>query len=145
MLAYADVCCTRSRRGYVGGSWRLPRMLLCPLPSTSLPSGPASVAYVIHTYPAPLPASLDLAAIRSGIRSIRQHTSAYVSILARSAARFPRPRCHQVRAAYASIRQHTPAYVSIRQHTYPAPLPASLDLASLPSGPASAAAYADVC
>ena len=43
--------------------------------------------------------------------SIRQHTSAYVSILSSSATDVAQL------LALACIRQHTSAYVSIRQHT----------------------------
>jgi hypothetical protein len=45
---------------------------------------------------------------------IRQHTSAYVSILCSCYGRGSN-RCFV--SAYVSIRQHTSAYVSIRQHT----------------------------
>jgi hypothetical protein len=46
--------------------------------------------------------------------SIRQHTSACVSIRAPTAERPPR---FDTSPACVSIRQHTSAYVSIRQHT----------------------------
>ncbi len=59
--------------------------------------------------------------------SIRQHTSAYVSIRSNlissplPTVKVPYIRQHtyisQDTSAYVSIRQHTPAYVSIRQHT----------------------------
>jgi hypothetical protein len=51
--------------------------------------------------------------------SIRQHTSAFVSILSAYVRRRVRRRVQLWEpAAYVSIRQHTSAYVSIRQHTY---------------------------
>ena len=62
----------------------------------------------------PLQVSAAYVMIRQrGFCSIRQHTSAYVSI------RATRPLQHplQVSAAYVTIRQHMSAYVSIRQHT----------------------------
>ncbi len=46
--------------------------------------------------------------------SIRQHTSAYVSIRQHTSAYVS---IRQHTSAYVSIRQHTSAYVSIRQHT----------------------------
>jgi hypothetical protein len=51
----------------------------------------------------------------SAYDSIRQHTSAYVSIPG-SASASSNP-CASLPAAYVSILQHTSAYVSIRQHT----------------------------
>jgi hypothetical protein len=66
----------------------------------------------------------------SRLRSIRRHTSAYVSIrqfvivvpwiensLSALSAVCEMSICGQRTPAYASIRQHTPAYASIRQHT----------------------------
>jgi hypothetical protein len=52
--------------------------------------------------------------------SIRQHTSACVSIRDRLVRRLQSERYVSIRqhaSAYVSIRQHTSAYVSIRQHT----------------------------
>ncbi len=48
--------------------------------------------------------------------SIRPHTSAYVSIRQHTSAYVS---IRQHTSAYVSIRLHMPAYVSIRQHTYP--------------------------
>jgi hypothetical protein len=47
---------------------------------------------------------------------IRQHTSAYVSILQYTSA-YPTRKTLGEREKHISIRQHTSAYVSIRQHT----------------------------
>jgi hypothetical protein len=51
--------------------------------------------------------------------SIRQHTSAYVSIRQRTSAYGAPKATYQqcLTSAYVSIRQHTSAYVSVRQHT----------------------------
>jgi hypothetical protein len=55
---------------------------------------------------------------RSPLLCIRQHTSAYASIRQHMPAGYVSIRSmRQHTSAYASIRQHTPAYVNIRQHT----------------------------
>jgi hypothetical protein len=73
-----------------------------------------------HTQQIPSGKFLMTAIARSfghSAQSIRQHTSAYVSIRQHSYCTKLRTFCTEHTSAYVSIRQHTSAYASIRQHT----------------------------
>jgi hypothetical protein len=72
----------------------------------------AAVAYACDSIRQHTSAYVSIRQHESACVSMRQHTSAYVSMRQHASAYVMRPHT----SAYVSIRQHTSAYVSIRQH-----------------------------